>query len=109
MASTDSHSQIDPATPPPQRFPPTPPDSPLSGSTHPSGFARMPRRVSTDHPEKITLKVQGNASKFVGAVAGQSSFVFWKTDRLDAAGSGSKNYWDDAKNDNFGWENRWKT
>ena len=44
MASTDTHCQIDPAT-----RPPTPADSPLSGSTHPTGFARMPRRVSTDH------------------------------------------------------------
>jgi transposase len=32
-----------------------------------------------------------------------------KTDRIDAPGYGLKNYWDDAKNNNFGWENRWKT
>ncbi len=32
-----------------------------------------------------------------------------KTDRIDAPWSGSRSHWDDAKNNNYGWENRWKT
>ena len=76
--------------------------------THPASLeclAVYPRIIPRREPSRCRVMRVNLSERSLG----NRRLFRWKTGRIVAPRFGSRNDWDDAKNNNFGRENRWKT